>query len=111
MLRSGDVERELNYLSSEIAKICKNGIVCSKCCYLIGSVITAETIDSILNKSESTPKTEQIVTVYGAFDTPLLHFDSGYHFSTKCNDSNYFYDPSVRVQSYREEYTFDIHST
>ena len=83
-------------------------MVCSKYGNLIGSVVTAETIDSILNKSESTPKKTQIVTVYGAFDTPLLHFDSGYHFSTKCNDSNYLYDPSLRVQSYREEYRFCV---
>ena len=73
----------------------------------VGSVITAETIDSVLNKSESTPKRDQI-NVYGAFNTPLLHFDSGYHFSTRCNESNYLYDPSIRVQSYREEYTLVV---
>lgn len=74
----------------------------------VGSVITAETIDSVLNKSESTPKRDQIINVYGAFNTPLLHFDSGYHFSTRCNESNYLYDPSIRVQSYREEYTLVV---
>ena len=45
-----------------------------------------------------------MVQVLNAFNTSLIHFGSNKQFSTKLNESNYLYDPSVRVESFREEY-------
>ena len=74
-------------------------------------MVTVEVVNKVLNGSPAQSKEEGMIQVLNAFNTSLVHFGSNKQFSTKLNESNYLYDPSVRVESFREECLFAFHLT
>ena len=67
----------MNTLSLEISKECSRGIIQNNTIRIVGSVVTAEVVQKVLNKSLSNEfdYKEDIIGVYDAFDTPLIHYE------------------------------------
>lgn len=74
-------------------------------------MVSVEVVNKVLNGSSTQSKEEEMVQVLNAFNTSLIHFGSNKQFSTKLNESNYLYDPSVRVESFREESLLEFNLT
>ena len=72
-----DVDEALNNLSLEIAKECPKGMYCNVYFEIVGNIVSVEIVEKVVNKSITNEfdYKDEIVGIYDAFDTSLLHFE------------------------------------